>query len=275
MKMQFQRYAPHPLLKNYIEKIWVFNSSGPIPRDDMKLIMPTGRIKLMLPFRNLTTVKLNGVTQHSKGHDITLVGLADTPVMVDSEADDPSGTIGIEFSPDGAYRFFRLNFNDIKNQMYPLTDIFGKIAGELMHRVADAGSDEGKVDLLQQFLIRQYGNYHEDPIFDFCVRKIKMSKGLITVKELEKQTGYSSRWLNIKFIERVGVSPKSLSEIFRFQAVYRALTKDSPGAFDLKLFYDYYYDQSHFIRDFKRFTGMPPLKLAKAVNDFGKLYYKE
>ncbi len=79
----------------------------------------------------------------------------------------------------------------------------------------------------------------------------------------------------MKFIERVGACPKNLSEILRFQTVYRALTSDSSRVLDPKLFYDYYYDQSHFIRNFKRFTGMSPLKLAKAVNNFGKLYYKE
>jgi len=271
MNMQFQQYDPHPLLKNYIEKIWVFNSSGPIPREDMKLIVPTGRIKLMIPFRNVATVKINGPIHQSPGNTITLIGLTDIPFLVNPEKDDPSGTIGIEFNARGAYRFFRLNYQGIKNQLHLFTDILGGVAQQLEEQVINAASASNKVALLQQFLIKQFWGCKEDPVFDFCVEKIRISKGRIPVNELERQTGYSSRWLNMKFLERAGISPKNLSAIIRFQEVYRALTSGRARGFDL---YDYYYDQSHFIKDFKRFTGMPPVKLTKIVNDFGRQYHK-
>ncbi|MFT3823980.1 MAG: AraC family transcriptional regulator [Chitinophagaceae bacterium] len=272
MQMHFRQYQPHPLLKTYIEKIWVFNSNIPIPGDDMKLIVPTGRIKLMIPFRSVSTAHLNGVTHFTKAQAITLVGLTDVPAVVNSAANDPSGTIGIEFNPDGAYRFFRLNYNDLKNQMLSLTDLFGGLGRQLEEQVSNAATSDDKILLLQQFLINKFSINSEDAVFDFCIRKIRATKGRVSVKELEKQTGYSSRWLNMKFIERTGVSPKNLSAIVRFQEVYRAIISGNSAAFNAGLFYDYYYDQSHFIRDFKRFTGMPPQRLTKMVNEFGRLY---
>ena len=275
MHMQFTPYAPHPLLRNYIARIWVFTSGSPIPRDDMKLIVPNGRLKLIIPFKSVKTVKLNGSTHRSGEHCITLVGLSDTPHFVNSDADDPSGTIGVEFHPHGAYRFFRLNYQDIKNQLHPLTDILGTVIKQLEQQLANTATNDDKVQLLQQFLIKSFLRTGEDAIFDFCIEKIQLSKGTISVKELQRRTGYSSRWLNMKFMERVGISPKNLSAIIRFQEVYRALTAASGPHLDARFFYDYYYDQSHFIKDFKRFTGMPPHKLSKIANEFGKLYFKE
>lgn len=275
MEMQFRQYPPHPLLSNHIEKIWLFSSSAPIPGNDLKLIVPTGRIKLIIPFRDVSTVQLNGSTHHTNGNRIALIGLTDVPVTVNVEANNPSGTIGIEFTAGGAYRFFGLNYRDIKNETIALADLLGPAARQLEQQVAHAVTGNEKVGLLQQFLLRLYRRGSEDAVYDFCLERIRASCGRVSIKELERATGYSSRWLNMKFMEKAGTSPKNLASILRFQQVYRALTTTGAAMAGARLFYDYYYDQSHFIKDFKRFTGMPPSQLAGMVNEFGRLYFSE
>ena len=96
----------------------------------------------------------------------------------------------------------------------------------------------------------------------------------MTVKELEKKTGYSSRWLNMKFNERLGVSPKNFASVIRFKQYYEALVNGKEKAFFKNDFYELYYDQSHFIKDFKRFTGLSPTKLERLTNELGERYYK-
>lgn len=98
---------------------------------------------------------------------------------------------------------------------------------------------------------------------------------MVAIKQLEKETGYSSRWINMKFYEKVGLSPKGLCSINRFQAYYSTLTNNSAKLFTQKEFYNHYYDQSHFIKEFKRFTGLAPAKFDSLVNDFGKIFSKE
>ena len=71
---------------------------------------------------------------------------------------------------------------------------------------------------------------------------------------MEKKTGYSSRWLNMKFTDKIGASPKNLSSITRFKQYYQAVASKDENPF-LK---NYYYDQADFIRTFKRFTGLTP-----------------
>jgi AraC-like DNA-binding protein len=87
------------------------------------------------------------------------------------------------------------------------------------------------------------------------------------VSQLEKETGYSARWLNKKFLEHLGTGPKNLSEIVRFKQFYQAY---STGA-ELKMLkehiYHNYYDQSHFIKAFKRFTGSTPTDLQNSMNE--------
>jgi hypothetical protein len=258
MQMQFHHIKPHPLLKTYIDKMWVFESSGKMPVDDLKLVVPNGSIKLAVAFRNGIVAAINGRLFSSKEQSISLTGLVDVPVTLDVDEDVATGTICIEFSARGAYRFFHFSLEEIKNKIYPLNDVLGNIGRQLEEQIANTESVEEKIFVLQQFLIKQLLLYNEDPVFEYCIDKIQSSKGKITIKELEKKTGYSSRWLNMKFVDKIGVSPKNLSSVTRFKQYYQAFAKPRENPFLKTDFYDYYYDQADFIKAFKRFTGLTP-----------------
>lgn len=275
MQMRLQNIDPHPLLKGYIEKMWLFESSGKMPTDDLKLVVPNGHIKLTVAFQNGIVAKMNGQSFTSKEQNINLTGLMDVPVILDVEKDVATGTIVVEFNPQGAYRFFNLKFNDIANNIHPFTDILGTTAKQLEEQISNVESVAGKISLLQNFLLKQFTMQTEDSIFEYCVSKITSAKGKITIKELEKKTGYSSRWLNMKFADKLGISPKNLSTIIRFNQYYNALANNNEMDFMQNAFYDHYYDQSHFLKEFKRFTGLSHSGFANATNDFGKLFYKE
>lgn len=275
MPIEFHHIEPHFLLKNYIEKMWIFESNGKMPVDDMKLVVPNGNIKLTVSYQNGIVAAVNGKTFASKEHDITLTGLVDVPVILDVDEDAVTETIGIEFSPQGAYRFFHFTLNDIQNQIYPLSDVLGNIGKQLTEQINNTISRQQKINLLQQFLLKQLSLHNEDLIFEYCIKKITASKGKITIKELEKKTGYSSRWLNVKFNDKLGVSPKNLCSIIRFKQYYQALINGNEKLFSRNDFYELYYDQSHFIKDFKRFTGLSPAKLEKQTNNFGESYYRD
>ncbi|HEY6977329.1 MAG TPA: helix-turn-helix domain-containing protein [Chitinophagaceae bacterium] len=273
--MQFHHIEPHFLLKNYIEKMWLFESGGKMPVDDMKLVVPNGNIKLTVSYQNGVVAAMDGKTFASKEHDITLTGLVDVPVILDVDKDVATETIGIEFNPRGAYRFFHFTLNDIQNQIYSLSDVLGNGGKRLIEQINNTTPVQQKIVLLQQFLLNQLSLQDEDLIFEYCVQRIIFSKGKITVKELEKKTGYSSRWLNMKFNDKLGVSPKNLCSIIRFRQYYQSLINGNEKSFSRNDFYEFYYDQSHFIKDFKRFTGLPPAKFEKQANDFGRNYYRE
>jgi len=275
VQIQFRHIEPHFLLKDYIEKMWVFESSGRMPFNDLKLVVPNGNLKLTVSYQNGIVAALNEKTFASKEHDITLTGLVDVPVILDVDEDVATETIGIEFNPKGAYRFFHFALNDIQNQIYSLSDLLGKIGRQLIEQINNTTSRQQKMGLLQQFLLRQLSLRREDSIFEYCVEKITASKGTIAIKELERKTGYSSRWLNSKFNDKIGVSPKIICSIIRFKQYYQAWIKGDKKSFFRNDFYGLYYDQSHFIKDFKRFTGLPPVKLEKQTNNFGDSYYKD
>ena len=273
--MKLELIQPRHELRPYISKMWVFENNGRLPEEDMKIIVPNGMVKLVIPFRNGLIGKYSDWYHHSKEASITLIGISDSPAIVDVENDATHGNIGIEFSPIGTYRFFQLRQVGLKNKIFSLTDVLGKSAQEINERIANAELVHEKIQIIQTYLLALLSKSEADLILDYCLRQISNSNGLVTITELEKKTGYSSRWIYEKFIEKVGLSPKNLSSVTRFMQFYEASAKNPNADFFKKDMYNYFYDQAHFIKDFKRFTGLSPSKFINTDNEFGHIFYKE
>ena len=270
---RFIPVTPHPVLSPYIAKMYVFESSGRLPALDRKLIVPNANFKLTLTYRNGIVANIAGKPFIQSENELSLTGLIDCPVILDPWEDTQTGTIIIELNPLGAYRLFRLSYAEVQNQIVEMAALIGNSAEELQSQLAEANALNLKLQLLQRFLIERLKKAAPDPIYDYCINRISDSKGLISVAQLEKETGYSSRWLNRKFSEHLGTGPKNLSEIVRFKQFYRVYsTGVSPQCLKDHI-YQYYYDQSHFLRAFKRFTGFTPTDLQNSVNELATKHY--
>lgn len=270
---RFIPITPHPLLSPYVAKIHVFESSGRLPAEERKLIVPNANFKLTLTYRNGIVAGIGDKTFIQGENKLSLTGLIDSPVLLDAQQDAQTGTIIIEFNPLGAYRFFHLSYAEVKNQIVELPDLVGNYAEELQSRLVDANSITLKLQLLQNFLIRQLEKTVADPIYDYCIDRISNTAGVLSVAQLEKETGYSSRWLHAKFSEHLGTGPKNLSEIVRFKQFYGAFSNGANYQRLKEHIYHHYHDQSHFISAFKRFTGSTPTDLQNSMNELATKHY--
>jgi len=270
------RFIPvtrHPVLAPFVSRIHAVESGGRLPAGDRKLIVPNANFKLTLTWRNGIMADIGGKTFIQTENKLSLAGIIHTPVTLDSKEDAQTGTIIIEFNPLGVYRLFPLSFATLENQIVNLDDLIGPCAVELQKQLAEQDSVDLKLHMLQNFLIRRLDKADPDPVYDYCVRQIYESRGLITVAALEKKTGYSARWLHRKFSEHLGTGPKNFSEIIRFKHFYQAYSTGFKFQNPRDYLYDYYYDQSHFLRAFKRFTGFTPTELQNSLNELATMHY--
>ena len=235
--------------------------------EERKLIVPNANLKLTLTYRNGIAARVGDKAFLQRENELTLTGLIDTPVILDPQKDTPTGTIIIEFNPLGAYRFFHLRYTEVRNEITDLTDLAGKEAITLRSQLAETDDTSEKLQLLQNFLIHQLEKHLPDPIYDHCIQRITAANGLTSVAQLEKETGYSARWLHKKFSEHLGTGAKNLAEIVRFKQFYQAYSTGIPPEILKQYIYQYYYDQSHFLRAFKRFTGTTPTELQNSMNE--------
>ncbi|MFL5626347.1 MAG: DUF6597 domain-containing transcriptional factor [Ktedonobacteraceae bacterium] len=270
MKVSFTQ--PEKQLSAYVAFIWVFESSFGVPIADSRIIVPDGRAKIILPYRNSLCAAVNNRLLNAKEHHIFLVGIQRSPTTIGSTATD-TGTIGVEFTPKGLYHFFHLSMHEITNRMVSFEELFGPQGARLQNRVGDAEDPQEKIVLLQSALTHLLQkNKKEYSLLDRTLDMIAQSHGMMRVQELEAQTGYTKRYLDMLFKEHVGVSPKSLASILRFQELYQSWMQQKSPTLFRDNWSAYYYDQSHFIKEFKRYTGFTPQHYTAIVNEFGRAF---
>ena len=254
--------------------MWLFESDTGIPSGDMRTIIPNGLLKIIIPYRgSLTSQQRGSLMRICPEGSISLVGLMEQPVTIDRVG--PSGALGIEFKPSCAYRFFPFSLKEIKNSVALSDEMLGQHAAELQRRLLDIPNAEGKLALVQRYLLSVLGDKERyDPLVEWAVGEIRRSQGMVSITDLCRRSGYSKRYVDLHFADHVGLNPKLLAGIMRFQPVFRSYSQRGMANGFPRGIPDSYYDQSHFIREFKRFTGRSPGSYLNALNDFGEIFYR-
>ena len=230
MKVSFTQ--PDKQLSPYVAFIWVFESSFGVPLADSRIIVPDGRAKIIVPYRNALCAAVNTRLLNAKEHQIFLVGIQSNPTTITSTATD-TGTIGMELTPKGLYHLFHLSMHEITNRMVSFEALFGPQGARLQQRVGDAEDPKEKIVLLQAALTHVLQkNEKEYALLDHTLDILTQTHGMIRVQELADHLGYTKRYVDLLFKEHVGVSPKSLASILRFQEVYQGwMQQKSPTFF--------------------------------------------
>ena len=269
MKLSFVQ--PRPELRPFIESFWVLRSALGMPRQDTSMAAPNGCSKLIIPYENSLFSIADGRTSESHEGGLYFVGNRDTQTLIHSSARE-TGFVVIEFSPHGAFPFFRMPMNQTTNGLFDAETLFGRWGRDVREALGNLDQVDTKVNLVQDQLIKLLRRgARQNAIVEYCVRALRLSCGRVPVRELERRTGYSRRYLDLLFNQHVGVSPKVLAGIFRFQRFYRKWAQGLPYDVFKDELYDYYYDQAHFTREFKKMTGYPPRKFSREVsNEFGR-----
>lgn len=272
--MILKRLAPRPELQNLVDSFWVFENDFGVPTEDSRVIAPNGKAKFIYSYLNGLSTVDNGIQTDYKDQEIFLVGIWDKPVTLTSKV-RITGTIGIELTPNGLHRFTRFSAHEIVNKIFSFSDIYGLAGRDLLERLSNTKSLSDKINELQNFLVKiiQLTN-RNNTLIDYSVQLIKNSSGLFTIKDLEEKMGYSKRYLDMLFKEHLGISPKKYSVIVRFQSFYNLWANSDSTNFYSDVLYEHYYDQAHFIKEFKEFTGHSPKQYANLKNDFGKIFYR-
>jgi AraC-like DNA-binding protein len=269
MKLTFIK--PRPELRPCVESLWVFESDIGLPASDQSLAAPNGCPKLIIPYRNSLESTANARSQVSHEQGLYFVGNMETSTVIRSST-RPTGFIGIEFLPHGAFPIFGIPMQNICNGLFDSETLFGKWGRRVREALCNEDVVTRKVEFIQDELVRLLrGNSGCSALVEFSVRNLKLTDGRISIKELERKTGFTRQHLDSQFRRHVGLSPKTLAGIFRFQKFYRKWAQGLSFDIVRDELYDDYYDQAHFAKEFKRMTGYPPRQFSLEVsNEFGR-----
>lgn len=170
-----------------------------------------------------------------------------------------SGIISARFLPEGITPFINIPVTSLENRAVDIADIFGDGGKRLEENVVNANTIDERIKLIESFLLSKLTEPTTiDAITRSCVKAIFQSRGQIGVVELADKMNINCRNMERKFASAIGISPKQLARVARLQATLKMLDQKKINNLTSLAYENGYYDQSHFIKDFKEFTGISP-----------------
>lgn len=269
--MLIQQIKPLPELAGSIERFWTFESADGLPPGVKHIVPPNGCAKLVIPVENEIESESGKGTGCSVPGKLYFVGNQDNPALLSTQR-RKTLFVTIEFKPQGAYRIFGVPMGELANSLCSIDSVFGVLGRETTDSVGDGQRTSEKVAAVQKALAKALHSHpRSSDLVDYCVDSLKRTQGLMPVSELARRTGYTGRYLEVLFKQHVGLSPKALAGIFRFQRFHCHWARGTPYEVLREELDGYYYDQAHFTREFKRLTGFPPRRYMQDLsNDFGR-----
>lgn len=259
--------------------LWVFESDQGLPGGDARVVVPNGRPKLIVPVKNALRARRAAEAEsaevaHGPG-DPVLIGLWEEPSII---ASSPASTctIGVELLPHALTRFFAVSAGELRQRVVPLGEVLGAAGRALGQRVGEARTVDDALAEVQEFLVaRLTERSAPQGLVESALGLLAggLDERLADVQTLERRMGYSQRYLHALFVEHVGLPPKRLSSVLAFERLYRRFSQDKSVSLLREDALELFYDQSHFIRTFRRFTGHAPTRFAELRNEFGRIFY--
>ena len=168
----------------------------------------------------------------------------------------------VAFKRGGAHPFYPFPMTEITDWVVDADLIFGNGFHRLREQLLHAPSAESMFSQVEQFLLRRGGDaLHSDPssmCVEFAVSSIVHQPHATAFRTISDSIGYSQKHFIDLFKNRVGVAPKQYLKIMRFQKAILEIEKDHPVHWEQIALESGFYDQAHFIHDFKNFSGFTP-----------------
>ncbi len=253
MKSTFFAYVPSYPVSRYVQFIWISTGENDTTKSR---VLPNGVVELILNFGNIQKT-LDDKYFQTKNifKNAWVAGMQKTPLIIQSETD--TNLLGIRFKPGGAYSFFKFPLTETTGQVLE-TDWINTELALLREQIYDLKDNNLICNHVEQYLLKKIGGLEINKATQFVIDSLSAGSDPLSINQLIDQTGYSHKHFISIFKDQVGVSPKTLQRILRFQKVIRLAASNENLKWQDVIYKFNYYDPSHFVNDFKKLSGITP-----------------
>lgn len=260
--MDCMMYIPTKPLNRFIEKFWIINDER---LEYSAKVFPDGIVQLVI---NLGS-PYNVVAADGSSASFRTGSFSGERLELCSVTQPRScHAIGVRFRPGGAYPFLGIPLSEFSEHVVDIELLWGASAIEtLRQRLHEASSPAAQCLVLVQTLLEKAGkNLQMNSTVDIALRYI-LGAEEPSIRDIATTIGISHKHLLRQFDKYVGLTPKALSRIQRFQRSLQLLKRSADAQFTNPTAYrslteiayeSSYYDQSHFVHEFEAFTCMKP-----------------
>lgn len=267
--MDYAEFAPPPALGRFVQCVWTLR--GASREAAPQRVLPDGSVELVLhvgdEFRRHE--EDGGVTVQPRA---LVVGVVDRWLMVESGRD--VDVIGVRFRPGAVRGVLGIPQAELRGACHALGDLGVVPLRGLLEAVGNAPDDAGRMAALSAGLLQaaERATTPPQPVLH-AARRIIGSSGMAPIGGLAADAGISLRHLERRFRREVGVTPKGLARLRRFQAVIGRLAAAAPPRWATLAAACGYADQAHLIREFREFAGTTPAAYWREAHPLSDLFH--
>jgi len=254
--MKYEEVIPGERLRPYIKCYYIYESDTSSEFEDT--VYPSGLMEVIFNLGEGTWETLVN-DKFLNTPKIELWGQIIEPLSIRSKGKNVM--FGIKFFPHTAAYFLKDEITIFNNQVSDLCDIFDSSVKNLHARLLETPGLKGKIELVESFFMEKLpvNKNASDRITEVGQIILNMKKNYAdeNVTAIATKYGISPRYLHKLISQYTGLSPKFLNKVNRFQQSLK-LINDNKNSLTSIAYDCGYFDQSHFIKDFKSFTGITP-----------------
>jgi AraC-like DNA-binding protein len=255
--MIYETYIPPPPLSIYVENIIFYE--GYFPEQSVQKLLPDGCIHIIIDMEENGKKLFNNddFSKYTIYKDSFISGQHNGFLHI--ETTQNSSMMVLRFNLGGAFPFFNFPISQLNDDVQQLEKFWGDEINQLRKKIIAEKDISKKFHIMESFLLEKIKNgVQENNVLTTAIKELTNNPYKFTTKEVAKTTGISQKHLISLFDKYIGLTPKALSRIFRFQKVLLQIEQHKKIEW-LQITYDCgYYDQAHFIKDFCNFSGINP-----------------
>jgi len=248
--MHYAETRPAPALERYVECYWSLEAeAGEASRET---VMPDGCVEVVANFGR-PFLRCDG---GSKEEQRELIAAGQIRCALELEPTGRVELFGIRFQPAGAGMFLDVPMAELSGAIPALEDLAPSLARSLGATLGERFGLSARARAADALLLARL----QEPralmaLAEAATTRLVAAHGRRTIDRLADDLGVGTRRLERSFRRYVGLTPKQLSGILRFQRVFQLLEARVPPALSELALDCGYYDQAHFAREFRRFAG--------------------
>ncbi len=266
--MDYEELTPPPELGSLVHRVWTLRgraaADGPFQR-----AMPDGRAELIFNLADPFECLDGAVTRRQPL--ALLVGPSRRAMAI-----RPTGRVdlvGIRFRPEALAGWLRISGNEVTGHAFALADLPAPLDRTLPEQLAAAPGTRDRMALIVRHLSRA-ADRAADPRLATAV-DMALASPHVRAEAVARSAGLSRRQLGRLFRQRIGLGPRSLVRLGRFQRVLRSLEGDPTGSLAVLADRTGYFDQAHMNRDFRIFSGTSPRGYLREVRELTRHFLAE
>lgn len=253
--MEYQVFEPQEALARHIKCYWnLDNDEDPAPHSRER-VFPDGCIELIFNYADLMQKFENGHSEIQQRHFIH----GQLKKFMELESTGKVGIFSVRFQPAGLQPFIGFDVSELTEKTMTVAEIWGDAGIAFEKEMKAARNISERIAITESFLSDRLNQFRKnDPAISGCVDAIITTSGQATMEDLSEKFHIGKRQLERKFLSTVGLSQKLFSRIIRFNHALQLIENKDFSTFTHVAHEGGFYDQAHFIRDFKDFTGLNP-----------------